>query len=135
MAVLGVGIGGSGIKGAPVDTDRGELVGERYRVKTPATGRPDEVVACLGAVIEHHGWTGRVGVTFPGVVRDGARREPVLAVAPRRRRWHREEGGPVAAAAADEGAAGGRGARQPRRHRRRSDDRVRRDARSQRAPG
>jgi polyphosphate glucokinase len=71
MAVLGIDIGGSGIKGAPVDTRAGRLVEDRFRVKTPRSGEPDAVVECIGAVAEHWNWRGPVGVTFPGVVRDG----------------------------------------------------------------
>lgn len=71
MDVFGLDIGGSGIKGAPVDTRTGELVGERIRVPTPKAGRPDDVVATAVRVISRAGWDGPVGVGFPGVVKDG----------------------------------------------------------------
>ena len=71
MHVFGLDIGGSGIKGAPVDTRTGELVGERIRVATPEPARPDDVVATAVEVISRARWDGPVGVGFPGVVKDG----------------------------------------------------------------
>ena len=71
MNVFGLDIGGSGIKGAPVNTKTGELVGERVRVATPAPARPDDVVATAVEVISQAGWDGPVGVGFPGVVKEG----------------------------------------------------------------
>ena len=71
MKVFGLDIGGSGIKGAPVDTRTGELVGERIRVPTPRAGKPDDVVATAVRVISRARWDGPVGVGFPGVVKDG----------------------------------------------------------------
>ncbi|MDP9458128.1 MAG: polyphosphate glucokinase [Actinobacteria bacterium] len=72
MHVFGLDIGGSGIKGAPVDTKTGALVGERIRVATPEPARPDDVVATVVEVISRAGWDGPVGVGFPGVVKEGA---------------------------------------------------------------
>ncbi|APE23669.1 MULTISPECIES: polyphosphate--glucose phosphotransferase [Streptomyces] len=68
MNVFGVDIGGSGIKGAPVDLERGALAEERHKVLTPQPATPDGVAGCVAEVVEHFGWTGPVGVTFPGVV-------------------------------------------------------------------
>ncbi|MFI8769862.1 polyphosphate--glucose phosphotransferase [Streptomyces sp. NPDC053792] len=68
MNVFGVDIGGSGIKGAPVDLERGALADERHKVLTPQPATPDGVAGCVAEVVEHFGWTGPVGVTFPGVV-------------------------------------------------------------------
>jgi polyphosphate glucokinase len=71
MTVLGIDIGGSGIKGAPVDVDGGSLTDERYRLETPRPATPDAVVSVLAEVAGH--WKGNdpMGVTFPGVVRNG----------------------------------------------------------------
>ncbi|MFC4535031.1 polyphosphate--glucose phosphotransferase [Sphaerisporangium dianthi] len=71
MNVLGIDIGGSGIKGAPVDTARGALSQERLRVPTPSPSAPKEVAGVVRQIVEHFSWTGPVGVTFPGVVVDG----------------------------------------------------------------
>lgn len=68
MQIFGVDIGGSGIKGAPVDLDRGELAEERFKVLTPHPATPDSVADGVKEVVDHFGWTGPVGITFPGVV-------------------------------------------------------------------
>ncbi|MFC9682380.1 polyphosphate--glucose phosphotransferase [Streptomyces sp. NPDC056948] len=72
MQIFGVDIGGSGIKGAPVDLDKGDLAQERHKVLTPHPATPDGVADGVKQVIDHFGWTGPIGVTFPGVVTDGA---------------------------------------------------------------
>ena len=72
MQIFGVDIGGSGIKGAPVDLDKGDLAQERCKVLTPHPATPDGVADGVKQVVDHFGWTGPVGVTFPGVVTDGA---------------------------------------------------------------
>ncbi|MFC7264910.1 polyphosphate--glucose phosphotransferase [Streptomyces lutosisoli] len=72
MQIFGVDIGGSGIKGAPVDLDRGDLAEERYKVLTPQPATPDAVADGVKEVVGHFGWTGPVGITFPGVVTGGA---------------------------------------------------------------
>ena len=69
--ILGIDIGGSGIKGAPVDTDTGQLLSERYRIPTPEGARPAEVQAVVRQLVEHFGLPGAVGVTFPGIVQHG----------------------------------------------------------------
>ncbi|MEU2789506.1 polyphosphate--glucose phosphotransferase [Streptomyces sp. NPDC007100] len=74
MKVFGVDIGGSGIKGAPVDLERGDLADERFKVLTPHPATPDAVADCVRQVVDHFGWSGPVGATFPGVVTDGVTR-------------------------------------------------------------
>jgi polyphosphate glucokinase len=69
--VLGVDIGGSGIKGAPVDLDTGELTAKRKRIKTPKPSTPESVIEVVTEVVAYHEWTGPVGVTVPSVVIDG----------------------------------------------------------------
>jgi len=68
---LGVDIGGSGIKGCPVDLDKGQLIGERVRIETPQPSRPEPVYDVVTEIVEQFGWTGPVGVTFPGVMKHG----------------------------------------------------------------
>nr|WSZ98165.1 ROK family protein [Streptomyces sp. NBC_00857] len=68
MNVFGVDIGGSGIKGAPVDLDRGDLVEPRHKVLTPHPATPESVADGVVEVVRHFGWSGPVGITFPGVV-------------------------------------------------------------------
>lgn len=74
MQIFGVDIGGSGIKGAPVDLDRGDLAQERHKVLTPQPATPDGVADKVREVVEHFGWTGPVGATFPGVITGGTAR-------------------------------------------------------------
>ena len=71
MAVLGIDIGGSGIKGAPVDIEAGALADERFRLETPRPATPDAVAGVLAEVAGHWKGTDAAGVTFPGVVRQG----------------------------------------------------------------
>jgi polyphosphate glucokinase len=68
---FGVDIGGSGIKGAPVDLVRGALAQERQKILTPHPAVPAAVVAAVCEVVDHFGQQGPVGITFPGVVVDG----------------------------------------------------------------
>ncbi len=70
--VLGIDIGGSGIKGAPVDVDRGELTEERLRIDTPPGAEPDAVAEVVGRIVRHFDHVGGVvGCTFPAVVLGG----------------------------------------------------------------
>ncbi|MEP7294127.1 MAG: polyphosphate--glucose phosphotransferase [Chloroflexota bacterium] len=71
MATLGVDIGGTGIKGAPVDTDEGKLLDERFRVETPQPATVEDVVRCIGEVANHFNWTGEIGCGFPSAVKKG----------------------------------------------------------------
>jgi polyphosphate glucokinase len=74
MNMFGVDIGGTGIKGAPVDLDRGALSDERYKIDTPQPATPESVIDGVHQVVQHFGWSGPIGVTFPGVVVDGTTR-------------------------------------------------------------
>jgi polyphosphate glucokinase len=71
MNVFGIDIGGSGIKGAPVDTQSGELLEERVRIKTPKPAKPEAIVGTAVEVIREAGWQGPVGCGFPAVVKAG----------------------------------------------------------------
>lgn len=69
--VLGVDIGGSGIKAAPVDTARGSLLAERSRRETPQPATPEAIAAAVDELVREFRWRGPVGATMPAVVRDG----------------------------------------------------------------
>ena len=71
MQLFGIDIGGSGIKGAPVDLLRGELSTERYRIPTPQPSIPDAVGDVVAEIVSHFGWQGTIGCTFPAVVKKG----------------------------------------------------------------
>jgi polyphosphate glucokinase len=69
--VLGVDIGGSGIKGALVDVRRGELVEKRLRIPTPQPATPPAVAETVAEITKHFKWKGRLGCTIPARVRRG----------------------------------------------------------------
>jgi len=69
--VLGIDIGGTGVKAAPVDVATGRLLAERVKLPTPSPAVPDQVAQVIGQLIDHFGWSGPVGITFPGVVSGG----------------------------------------------------------------
>jgi polyphosphate glucokinase len=71
MKVLGIDIGGSGIKGAPVDTSRGELIAARHRIATPRPATPEAVGATVAGIVRHFKWRGPVGCAVPAVVQGG----------------------------------------------------------------
>jgi polyphosphate glucokinase len=71
VKVFGIDVGGSGIKGAPVDTQTGELLEERLRIKTPKPATPEAIVRTAVEVVRRSGWDGPVGCGFPAVVKDG----------------------------------------------------------------
>lgn len=71
MSILGIDVGGSGIKGAPVDTDSGRLLEERLRIDTPEGGRPEDVAEVIARIAEHFDWQGTIGCALPAVVKGG----------------------------------------------------------------
>src|SRR5512146_1324645 len=71
MEILGIDVGGTGIKGAPVDTDQGKLLDERFRVVTPHPATPEAVSDCVAEIAHHFKWTGRIGCGFPAVIKKG----------------------------------------------------------------
>jgi polyphosphate glucokinase len=71
MHAFGIDIGGSGIKGAPVDCATGQLLAERKKIATPRPATPEAVTAVVKELAEQFEWTGVTGATFPGVVTNG----------------------------------------------------------------
>ena len=71
MDILGIDIGGSGVKAAPVDVSTGTLARERFKVPTPRPAVPDAVAGAVRTVAAEFSWTGPAGITFPGVVTNG----------------------------------------------------------------
>ncbi|MBM3262483.1 MAG: ROK family protein [candidate division Zixibacteria bacterium] len=71
MEVLGIDIGGTGIKGAPVHIETGELTAERHRILTPQPATPESVLQAAGELIKHFNWNGPIGCGFPAVVKNG----------------------------------------------------------------
>jgi polyphosphate glucokinase len=69
--VLGIDIGGSGIKAAPVDVNTGALSAPRVKVATPRPALPDPIAEAVKGLVAGFGWTGPAGIAFPGVVIGG----------------------------------------------------------------
>jgi polyphosphate glucokinase len=69
--VLGIDIGGSGIKGAPVETGTGQLTADRQKLATPHPATPDAIAEVVQDLVKGFSWTGPAGITFPGVVAGG----------------------------------------------------------------
>lgn len=71
MQVLGIDVGGSGIKGAPVDTESGKLLAERFRIKTPKSGEPQPMAEVVAEIARHFNWKGPIGIGFPAPIKAG----------------------------------------------------------------
>jgi polyphosphate glucokinase len=71
MQVLGIDIGGSGIKGALVDPDSGEFASDRIRIETPASFEINAVTETIATLVDEFGHKGAVGVGFPAAIANG----------------------------------------------------------------
>jgi polyphosphate glucokinase len=71
MQILGIDIGGTGIKGAPVDTETGLLLVERYRLPTPEGAKPGPVAEVVKSIAGQFNWQTSIGCGFPAVIRNG----------------------------------------------------------------
>ena len=71
MEILGIDIGASGIKGAPVETRTGEMTAERLRIPTPEGAEPEAVSQVVAQVGRHFNWSGLIGCGFPAAIRHG----------------------------------------------------------------
>ncbi|PLX20387.1 MAG: polyphosphate glucokinase [Marinilabiliales bacterium] len=71
MDVLGIDIGGSGIKGTIVNLKTGEFVSDRYRIETPQPATPELIATSIHAVAKHFNWKDKIGCGFPAVIQNG----------------------------------------------------------------
>lgn len=71
MHILGIDVGGSGIKGAPVDIKTGQLLAERIRIKTPKKGEPEPIAKVVKQIAESFNWKGPIGIGFPAPIKGG----------------------------------------------------------------
>ncbi len=69
--VLGVDIGGTGIKGAPVEVKAGRLLADRRKILTPKPATPVAVAETFKELVEFHKWEGLIGVGFPAIIKEG----------------------------------------------------------------
>lgn len=71
MDILGIDVGGTGIKGAVVNTKTGKLITKRRRMRTPQPATPDAVAAIIKKMVDHFNWNGEVGCGFPTPLKHG----------------------------------------------------------------
>ena len=71
MQILGIDVGGSGIKGAPVDVETGQLLAERIRIKTPKNGEPEPIAEVVKQIAQSFSWNGPIGIGFPAPIKGG----------------------------------------------------------------
>ena len=71
MNILGIDIGGSGIKGAIIDTEQGVLTTDRFRIATPTPATPDKVAEVVVEMVDHFEWKGPIGCGFPAAIKGG----------------------------------------------------------------
>ena len=71
MQILGIDVGGSGIKGAPVDIKTGKLTGDRIRIKTPKEAEPQPVAEVVAEIARSFKWKGSIGIGFPAPIKAG----------------------------------------------------------------
>lgn len=74
MQILGIDVGGTGIKVAVVETETGELTSERVRIETPRPATPEAIGKTLKALVDQFKWTGPVGMGFPAAIQHGVAR-------------------------------------------------------------
>ncbi len=70
MTILGIDVGGTGIKGAPVDTKTGKLLADRFRIQTPQPPKMQPIGEAVKQIVQHFDWKGPVGIGFPAPLRD-----------------------------------------------------------------
>ena len=76
MEVLGIDVGGSGIKGAIVNIETGKLVTKRHRIPTPESRKPEDMADIVAQIVKHFDYKGKVGCGFPTVIKRGVCKSP-----------------------------------------------------------
>jgi polyphosphate glucokinase len=71
MEILGIDIGGSGMKGALINSETGELVSERFRIPTPTSRKPEDMAKVFHDIVKHFNYKGPVGCGFPTIIKNG----------------------------------------------------------------
>ena len=74
MKILGIDVGGTGIKGAVIETVTGELASERLRLASPNPATPDAIATTIRALVGQHRWSGPIGIGFPAAIQRGVAR-------------------------------------------------------------
>ncbi len=76
MEILGIDVGGSGMKGALVDAKTGEMLSERFRIPTPPSRKPKEMAKVIAQIVAHFNHKGPIGCGFPTVIKNGVCKSP-----------------------------------------------------------
>ena len=76
MEILGIDVGGSGIKGAIVNMETGEMITERFRIPTPKSRKPKPMAEVVAKIVEHFNYKGPIGCGFPTVIKKGICKTP-----------------------------------------------------------
>lgn len=76
MKLLGIDIGGSGMKGALVDSETGEMLTKRHRIPTPKGRKPKDMAKVIAQIVAHFEHEGPIGVGFPTVIKNGVCKSP-----------------------------------------------------------
>ena len=72
MEVLGIDVGGTGIKVNIVDIESGQPMGEKFKIKTPTPATPEAIIECLLTAVENFNWKEKkIGIGFPAVIKNG----------------------------------------------------------------
>ncbi|WP_372793759.1 polyphosphate--glucose phosphotransferase [Lutibacter sp.] len=71
MEILGIDVGGTGIKGALVDVETGKLTTDKYRIPTPNPATPEAIANTIQRLVSHFNWKGLVGCGFPTPLQHG----------------------------------------------------------------
>ncbi|MBU2903634.1 MULTISPECIES: polyphosphate--glucose phosphotransferase [Arenibacter] len=76
MEILGIDVGGSGIKGALVNMETGEMISERFRIPTPKSRKPKPMAEVVAKIVKHFDYSGPIGCGFPTVIKNGICKTP-----------------------------------------------------------
>lgn len=76
MEILGIDVGGSGMKGGIVNIETGEMISERHRIPTPVPRTPEAMADVIAQIVEHFDYKGKVGCGFPTVIKKGICKSP-----------------------------------------------------------
>jgi polyphosphate glucokinase len=76
MEILGIDVGGSGIKGALVNMETGEMITERFRIPTPKSRKPKPMAEVVAKIVKHFDYSGPIGCGFPTVIKNGICKTP-----------------------------------------------------------
>lgn len=59
MEVLGIDVGGTGIKVNIVNIETGQALGEKLKIKTPIPAEPEAIIECLKMAVDNFSWLGK----------------------------------------------------------------------------